>query len=140
MSVSIQLEAALLPLLRIAEREVAREYPQYKFGAGSSSVGGFTSYQGHHVWLECMFPDAADHEADSLALMVGAKHITTEPQLCEASVEWGNGQHPDVTIELLTEPVVFTEAALQGVVALLPKLLGVFRKAIHAWAVRRRDA
>jgi hypothetical protein len=140
MSFGTQLETALLPLLRIAEREVAREYPKYKFGTGSSSVGGLTSYQGHHVWLECMFPDAADQEADSVALMVGAEHITSEPQLCEASVEWGNGHHPDIAIELLAEPVAFTEQALQRVAARLPELLAVFRKAIHAWAVRRSDA
>lgn len=140
MCVGVQLEAAFLPLLRVAERELGREYPNYKLSTGSSSAGGLTSYQGHNVWLECVFPDAADHEADSLALMVGAKHITTEPQLCEASVEWGSGHHPAISVELLAEPVAFSEQALQRVSVRLPELLAVFRKAIQAWAARAGNA
>ena len=59
-----ELERVFLPLLQEAERVAASEYPQFKFNVGSSSVGGLTAYQGHTVWLECTFPDAADHEAD----------------------------------------------------------------------------
>jgi len=140
MHVVAELENTFLPLLLEAKVVAESAYPQFKFNVGSSSVGGKTEYQGHNVWLECTFPDAADHEADSVALLVGVKHITTQPKLCDASVEWGNGHHPKVSLELLEEPTLFTEQALQQTAARLPELLQVFRRALEAWAVRGADA
>jgi hypothetical protein len=140
MNVVAELENAFLPLLLEAKVAAESLHPQFKFDVGSSSVGGKTEYQGHHVWLECIFPDAADHEADSVALLAGIKHITTEPKLCDASVEWGNGHHPKVSLELLKVPTPFTEQVLQQTAARLPELLHVFRRALEAWASRGTDA
>ena len=135
-----ELERIFLPLLQGAERVAASEYPQFKFNSGSSSVGALTEYKGHSVWLECTFPDAADHEADSVAILVGVKHITTEPKLCEASVEWGNGQHPEYVLELLEHPVALTEHQLQQTATRFPELLRVFKNALEAWGVRGSNA
>lgn len=118
-----ELERIFLPLLQEAERVSVSEYPQLKFNSGSSSVGGLTEYQGHCVWLECIFPDATNEEADSVAIMIGVKHLTTEPELCEVSVEWGHGQHPEHMIELLDHPVALTVAQLQQTAMRFPDLL-----------------
>ena len=135
-----ELERVFLPLLQEAERVAASEHPQFKFNVGSSSVGGLTAYQGHTVWLECTFPDAADHEADSVAIMVVVKHITTEPKLSEASVEWGNGHHPEFALELLEHPVALTEEQLRETAMRFPELLRAFKSAIQAWSARGSDA
>ena len=135
-----ELERVFLPLLQEAERVAASEHPQFKFNVGSSSVGGLTAYQGHTVWLECMFPDASDDEADSVAIMVGVKHITTEPKLNEASVAWGNGYHPEYTLELFEQPVALTEEQLQQTAMRFPELLRVFKSALQAWSARGSDA
>ena len=137
MSAVAKLERAFLPLLQEAERATASEYPEFKFNVGSSSVGGLTEYKGHIVWLECRFPDAADHEADSVAISVGVKHITTDPKLCEASLEWGNGQHPQVTLELLEQPVALTEQSLLEATVRFPELVHAFHRALQAWVGRR---
>ena len=135
-----ELERVFLPLLQEARRVAVSEYPQFKFSVGSSSVGGLTAYQGHDVWLECMFPDAAHQEADSIAIVVGVKHISTEPKLSEASVGWGNGQHPEYALELLEHPMALTEHQLQEIAMRFPELLRVFRGALQAWGVRGSDA
>ena len=140
MSAAVELEKAFLPLLKEAERSVAAEYPKFKFSVGAASVGEQTEFQGHRVWLECLLPDAADDEADSVAILVAAKHITTEPKLCEAGVAWGNGQHSQYSVELLEQPVQFTELSLQQTVARFPELLAEYRKSLQSWAARDSDA
>ena len=140
MSVVIELEAVFLPLLQEAERAIAREYPQFRFSGGSCSVGGQTEYQGHRLWLECQFPNAAEGEADSIAILVGVKHVTTEPMLCEASVEWGNGQSSEFTRELLQQPVPLSSQALQEAAKGFPELVREFKRAVEARATRDSDA
>lgn len=130
------LERIFLPLLKEAEEMTASEYPKFEFNSGSSSIGSLTDYKAHCVWLECVFPDAADHEANSVAIMITVMHITTEPKLCEASVGWGQGQHPEHTIELLEHPIVLTEHQLQQTAMHFPELLRVFRNALKAWDLR----
>jgi hypothetical protein len=135
-----ELERVFLPLLQEAERAAASEFPRFKFNVGSASVGGLTAYQGHTVWLECTLPDAADHEADSVAIIVGVKHITTEPKLSQASVGWGNGNHPECALELLEHPVALTEEQLQGTAARFPEQLVAFKSALQAWSARGSNA
>jgi hypothetical protein len=138
--VVVEMEQLLLPRFREAAAGLASEYPQYKFQLWSASTGGATEYQGHDLGVECSFPDAEDHEADCVAAYVGVKHLTTEPLLCEACVEWGKGDHPDVRCELLESPLPATEAALQRIQGMIPGLIAVFRQALHAWSARGADA
>jgi len=135
-----ELEATLLPLFQEEAEQVRREYPAFKFNVWSSSVGGATTYQGHDIGLECIFPDAADHEADCVAACVGVKHLTTEPMLSEVEVEWGSGNHPEVRLDLLEHAVPLTREALHNVVAQLPELFIAFRTALQAWASRSTRA
>ena len=135
-----ELEATLLPLFREEAELVRREYPGFIFNVWSSSVGSATTYQGHNLGLECIFPDAADHEADCVAACVGVKHLTTEPMLSEVEVEWGSGNHPEVGLELLERAVPLTREALHDVAARLPEFFVVFRTALQAWASRSTSA
>ena len=132
-----KLEAFFLPLLQQEEKRLSAEYPMFKFNVWSWSVGGRTDYQGHDVGIECTFPDATGNEADCVALIIGVNHLTSVPQICEASVGWGSGQHPEVTTDLVETPIPFSQEALQRLVGLLPTLLQTFRQALQAWGSRR---
>jgi hypothetical protein len=135
-----ELEAVLVPPLQAAAEQLRREYPSFKFNVWSWSVGGATAYQGHDTGLECMLPDASNHEADCVAVVVGTKHLTTEPILVEASVVWGNGHHPEQGVELIETPVPLTPESLRAVASRLPELLAVFRNALQAWSLRNASA
>jgi hypothetical protein len=135
-----QFEAALLPHLNEARARIASEYPALDFRVWSSSTGALTEYQGYDVGIECLFSDAGPDEANCVAISVGIWHITTEAQLLEAGVNWCQGTHPDVSAELIAQPVAFSEEALANVVAELPVLLGVFDAALRAWISRKAGA
>jgi hypothetical protein len=85
MSAATELERVFLPLLREEERVASARYPLFRFSTGAASVGGSTPYQGHQVWLDCLFPDATPEEEDLLSVVVRAMHLTTEPKLSEVS-------------------------------------------------------
>lgn len=123
-------------MFRQAERQFTSAFPNFKFHVWSSSVGGATEYQGHGVGLECVFPDATDEEADCVGMSVEVWHITTQPELRQASVDWGAGGHPDIWIELLENPVHFTQAAMAQVESQFPEMVSTFRQALLAWSAR----
>lgn len=135
-----ELEAKLLPLFREAAERIGQEHPSFKFQVFSSSVGGATAYQGHNLGLECMFPDAGDHEADCVAASVRVMHLTTEPMLSEVGVEWGSGQHPDVRVEFVEHAAPLTQGSLDEVATRLPELFAVFRAPLQAWGSRNASA
>ena len=130
------LEERFLPLLNEAHAAISSEYPAYKFEILSFAVGSNTQYQGHRLGLECVLPDATDDEADNFALLIGMMHLTTEPLICEACVEWSQGGHPDIHIELLSEPLPFSAESIDQIASRLTELLSVFRRALHAWQIR----
>jgi hypothetical protein len=132
------LEERVLPLLNEAHAVMSGEYPAYKFKVWSSAVGSNTQYQGHHLALECLLPDATDDEADNFALLIGVMHLTTEPMICEACVDWSEGRHPDICIELVATPLPFCSETVDQITSRLPELLLVFRKALRAWEIRSR--
>ncbi|MGN6150842.1 MAG: hypothetical protein ACTHOH_02390 [Lysobacteraceae bacterium] len=125
-----EIEKRVLPRLHEAKDALEREFPSLRFNVWSFAVGGATPYQGHKVVLGCIFPDAADHVADNVAIVIGVKRLTTGPLLCEASVDWGHGCHPDISVELLPHPVAYSTAALNAILARLDELVGCFRSAV----------
>ena len=140
MNAVAEMERVFMPLMKAAERACAAHYPAFEFNVWSSSTGGLTSYQGHDIGLECIFPNATEYEANCVALTVGAMHLTTDPKLCQASVGWGSGHAPDVTLELLESPVALTSASLQDVANRIPELVSTFERALAAWSARKTDA
>ena len=133
------LEGMFLHHLEALKNSLSAKYPRYKFNTYSSSVGGLTEYQGHDVGIECIFPDAADHESDCVALVIGVKHLTTSPLLCEASVCWGAGASPDVQGEVIATPIPYSENALHDASARLPELVATFESAISVWNAQHAD-
>jgi hypothetical protein len=136
LSVVSDLEGFYLPMFRQAELQLTSAFPNFKFHVWSSSVGGATEYQGHSVGLECVFPDATDEEADCVGMSVAVWHITTQPELLQASVDWGAGGHPDIWIELLENPVNFTQAAMAQVASQFPEMVSAFKQPLIAWSTR----
>jgi hypothetical protein len=136
MNVVAELENFFLPLLREAEQCFAAEYPAFKFQVWFSSTGGRTAYQGHDLGLECLFPDASTDEANCLVLTIGVMYLTSEPKLCDASVGWGTGDHPDTSINLIDNPLPFTREALLTVGARFPEIVAIFQEALEAWISR----
>ena len=126
------LEKLFLPRLEKFKKECSDALPKLKFIVWSSSIGGQTDYQGHNLGIECLFPEATDEQADTVAIIVGIKHLTTTPLLCDASVEWGHGWHPEVAIDLLPEPVLYTSETLNSIFLQFEKLQDVFLAAVNA--------
>jgi hypothetical protein len=119
-----------LPRLSEAKDAFERLFPLFRFNVWSSSIGGLTPYQGHNVGLECLFPDTVDHLADNVAIVIGVKHLTTAPLLCEASVCWGHGWHPEISAELLPNPIAYSTAELNAISVRLNELVTCFRNAV----------
>jgi hypothetical protein len=117
-----ELERRILePLAAVANR-LREEYPHLNIRTWSSSTGSRTEYQGHDVGIECLDPHASPSECDNVALIIGVKHLTTVPLLSEAYVGWGAGG-PTSGLDVLPEPVPWSDEALQQIVSRLPDLV-----------------
>ena len=135
-----EMERTYLPRLRDAAAELALLHPNCQFKVWSSPIGSATTYQGHSLGLECLLPDAQDWEADSVALCITVRHLTTVPELCEAAVEWGSGAHPSVRIEVIEKPMPATPESFAVVADHIPQLLATLGEALRAWAGRGANA
>ena len=92
-----------------------------------------TQYQGHDLGMEALLPGAHADQADTVALIIGLNHLTTEPMIVEAGVGWGAGNSPEVAIDLVDEPVPFSSEALATIESEFPKLVHVLEQAVGAW-------
>ena len=126
------LEKTFLERLTATRQELSSQYPQLQFKTWSSSVGGNTTLQGHNLGLEVLIPQSADEHADNVALCIGVRHLDREPQIDDASVCWGLGEHPNIELELVTEPIPFTESNLRFIDDQYPKLAETLEQAIKA--------
>jgi hypothetical protein len=115
MDIVDELEGRFLPLLREVKDRLEIEYPTYTFRVWSSPVGGM-AHRGHDIGLECEFPDAGKKEATSVSVSIGVTHLHAHPKLCQATVDWGCGEHPAVTANLLNVPCPYTQEALNEIV------------------------
>ena len=80
------------------------------------------------ICLDCFFPDASPQEADNVAICIGVKHLTTEPLLCDAAVEWGDPGGTE--LDLLDSPVPCTLEAIKAIEEAAPRLFEALRIAI----------
>jgi hypothetical protein len=135
-NVVVELERRFLPLLDRARQQLALEYPAYSFEIWSSATGSETSYKGYDIGIECILPDAKDHEANCVSASVGVHHITTAPELCNLGVDWCAGEHPNVSATFLDHPLPFTAAALDAAERDVPRLIAALRQALDAWTAR----
>jgi hypothetical protein len=89
----MQLERRILPLLETAATSLRSEFPTLNIGAESHPVGSLTALQGHMAAISCLLvetekrrPDVSRTNPDLVDLVVGVKHLTTEPQLVDLYV------------------------------------------------------
>ena len=129
-----KLEERFLPLCANAKDQLVSIYPKYNFHIWSSSVGGATTLQGHNLGLEVRFPEADPEDANTVAIVIGLRHLTTEPEIDDVSVSWGVGVAPTEGTEIVEEPVFFNEANLKRIEKEFPTLLDAFEKAIAAYS------
>ena len=130
------LEETFLPRLQLARDSFAAMYPSLQFNVWSSPTGSLTEYKGHDVGIECMFPDALGDQSNCVAIMLGVKHLTSSPLLCDANVEWGQGDHPDIRVDLLPTPVAYSQNTLNAVSTQFEQLLEVFSRAVKSGPIR----
>jgi hypothetical protein len=132
----VELERRILPLLKAAASSLQGEFPTVIIGTQSLSVGSQTAPQGHMAAISCQIvetekrrPDLSRTEPDLVDLVVGIKHLTTEPQLERLYVCWG---HPSghTEVDLLPAPIVLDEAAWRLAEEAIPALVDALRTAI----------
>jgi hypothetical protein len=83
------LEMRYLPLLKRLASELAGRYPGLRLNVYSSSSGSKTSYQGHSISLECIFPEQPVDQPDNVCLAINLCHLSTSPRIM-ADVVWGH--------------------------------------------------
>jgi hypothetical protein len=134
-SVVEELERRFLGRLEGTAAQLQAQYPQLKINTWSSSTGSLTEYQGHDVGIDCVNPEAFDDQPNSLCLIIGVMHLTTEPLLSDAQVCWGAGGSGG--LDILSEPIPWSDAALQMVDERLPDLVESLRDELNVWASKK---
>jgi hypothetical protein len=119
----------VLPLLRSIADDIAREHPDVKVHVWDGPVGSLTELQGHDFGVECLFRDRTADESDNVALSINLAHLTTQPKLTSLDVCWG---HPSGRLELdvLADWIDLDDAALERIVAELPRLASALKSAV----------
>jgi hypothetical protein len=126
------LEEAFMPLLTAARNQLASQFPACTFNVWSSSTGSLTSYQGHDVGIECVFPDVKPEDANCVAAEIGIWHLTTHAEFNSYGVAWCSGDHPEISLELLDQPRPFSSEELVALTDMFPQILATFRRAIES--------
>ena len=108
----------LMPRLESLAAQLASEFPHVRSSVFDGPVGSATTYQGHHVGVECLFSDVPRDEPDNVALRVdlGTNHGEF---VISADVCWGEGA---VEAQLLPDQTPVSEEALRKVTDGLPIL------------------
>jgi hypothetical protein len=137
-SIASELEARFWPALRELANRVTSEFPAVKTHTHSLSVGKSTEYQGWQLELDCLLPDA-DWRSDTVGLIIGLRHLTTEPELDKLEVGWGDGGGPG-EVDLLREPVTLNPEAWNAIEIQLSVLSEALRSAIAQGLIDPRRA
>jgi hypothetical protein len=116
------LERKILPHLEAAATNLGKRYPRLTINTWSSPTGSLTEYQGHDIGIDCVDPAALDAEPCNVFLTIGVMHLTTQPLLCDAKVAW-DSEGPASGLDLLLEPVLWSEEVLQNIEDRLPDLI-----------------
>lgn len=129
-----QLECGCLPEFEKIAVSLRSRHPSFRINVGSGSVGGWTDFQGHHVYVECDREGSHDPEPNCVALEVCVKHLDREPPLCDLGVSWGgDGIAPCDTGDDLREEVVWNEDAIRLIHRVLPRLHDELDACLTAW-------
>ncbi|MCP3143012.1 hypothetical protein [Pyxidicoccus xibeiensis] len=123
------LRSRLLPVLERWAEELALAHPEMQVKTWDWTVGTLTDWQGHDFGIDCLLPGRPPDESDSVALSVAFKHLDRAPLIHSADVVWG---HPSgqCEAELYAEPVEFSDAQVERLMARLPGLLTALKVAL----------
>ena len=122
MNVVETLESRYLPLLNQAAARLGERHPAFTINVGSGSIGGATTFQGHHLYLEAVRPNSDSPEPNCVALEICVRDLPGDAILCSLDVAWGgDGVPPSRGLDLLSAEVPFAEA-LQLIDEALPQL------------------
>jgi len=132
-----RLEAEYLPELRSLQAALAARFRHLIFTVYSSPVGTLTTFKGHGIGIECLFPDKPADRSDNVALSIDVCHLDRTP-LRGADVCWG---HPSGYLEdsLIENTEASTsddwreanEATLARLRELFPRLSRAFVRAVE---------
>ena len=143
MDLLARLESEYLPLLRTLEANLRAKFPLFRFYTGTSATGSLTTFKGHDIVLECIFPDRTNCQVDNVALVIALCHLDRLPRLM-ADVCWGapSAFVEDSLIENWTSSEhwpVADEGTLQSLRETFPRLSRVFEQAVARGTPRDED-
>lgn len=130
-----QLEEACLPALPVHAEGLGNRRPSFEIRVGSGAVGGKTSYQGHHAYLESFRPESWNPGPNCVAIEIGVRGLDGMPMLCDLGVGWGgDGVAPrDGSIELGHPPEPWGPGAIPRIMDALPALVRELELNLIAW-------
>jgi hypothetical protein len=128
------LEREYRPQLEELAASLRMVFPRLNFHIGTSPVGTLTPFHGHHLFIECTFPDGPADGSDNVALMIGVCHLDRSPRVM-ADVCWG---HPSGAEEDSLDPTwrssdewpEATKSTLDRLREAFPRLCASFRAAV----------
>jgi hypothetical protein len=130
-----QLEEACLPVLSNCAEGLRSRHPSFEIRIGSGSVGGATTYQGHHAYLECFRAESNDPEPNCVAIEIGVRGLDAVPMLCDLGVGWGgDGTAPrDGSIDLGDPAEPWSANSIPRIMDALPTLIRELELNLIAW-------
>lgn len=132
----IELIELCIPILTEYKEQLKIKHPSFKIEIGESTVGSLTSYQGHHVYLECYRDGYIKDEPNCIVLEVSLKHLNTEQPIMDSlGVYWGgDGKPPERNgLDLLAKEIPWGETAIRKIKQGLPKLKKNIDECIKDW-------
>ena len=135
------LESRYLPMLTDLAIRIRERHPTFTVKVGSGPVGRATSFQGHHVYLECYRLESVDPEPNCIALELCMRDLLGTPKLCSLGVTWGgDGTPPSEGMEWLEEDVAFGQNAIDEIDEALPQLQEHLEGCLFDWESTYRQS
>jgi hypothetical protein len=129
-----QLESECLPHFESIASELRSKHPEFRIVVGSGSVGGNTTFQGHHAYIDCDREGSANPEPNCIALEVCVRDLDHEPTLCTLDVGWGgDGVAPCETVDNLPGEVPWGQDAIDLIRLHLSSLESELDHCLTAW-------
>jgi len=117
------LNSRYLPKLQAYADQLRQRHPTFVVNTGCVPVGSATPFQGYQAYLSCLRLECADEEPNCVDIVILVRDLPGRSKLCSLDVSWGgDGIAPVNGIDLLTEEIEFTPAALTVIDEAIPRL------------------
>lgn len=127
-----------IPILTEFKEYLKIQHPTFNIEIGESSIGDLTSYQGHHVYLECYRDGYIVDEPNCIVLEVSLKFLNSDQPIMDSlGVYWGgDGIYPEQDgLDLLSKELPWGEIAFEKVKQGLPILKNNLDECLKTWEV-----